>query len=92
MKQPLEILIKLKLIFASYAELFNGSVAEKVMQSFQFPQKKKSAQTFPHNIYAVLCGRYFSVYYRICITLHNRFMRNPVHPCTFAYFAQCPSQ
>ena len=40
MKQPLEILIKLKLIFASYAELFNGSVAEKVMQSFSFLKKR----------------------------------------------------
>ena len=67
MKQPLEILIKLKLIFTSYAELFNGSITEKVMLSFSSPQKKESAQIFLHNAY-------------------DRFMRNPDHPCIFAYF------
>ena len=59
MKHPLEILIKLKLMFTSYAELFNGSVTEKFMQSFWSPQKKKSAQTFPHNVCAVLCREIF---------------------------------
>ena len=59
MKQPLEILIKLKLMFTSYAELLNCSVMKKVMPSFRSPQKKKSAQTFPHNVYAVLCGEMF---------------------------------
>ena len=34
MKQPIEILIKLKLMFTSYSELFNGSVTGKVMRSF----------------------------------------------------------
>ena len=32
---------------------------EKVMPSFRSPEKKKSAQTFPHNVYAVLCGKIF---------------------------------
>ena len=41
MKQPLEILIKLKFMFMSYAKLFNGSI------------------TFPHNVYALLCGKIF---------------------------------
>ena len=59
MKQLLEILIKLKLMFTSHAELLNGSVMKKVMRSFRSPQKKKSAQTFPHNVYAVLCGKIF---------------------------------
>ena len=59
MKQPLEILIKLKLMFTSYAELLNGSIMKKIMRSFRSPQKKKSAQTFPHNVYAVLCGKVF---------------------------------
>ena len=59
MKQLLEILIKLKLIFTSYAELFNGSITAKVMRSFWSPQKQKSAQTFPRNVYAVLCGKIF---------------------------------
>ena len=59
MKQSLEILIKLKLMFTNYAELFNGSITEKVMWSFWSPQKNKSAQTFPHNVYAVLCGNIF---------------------------------
>ena len=53
MKQPLEILIKLKLMFTSYVELLNGSIMEKVMRSFWSPQKQKSAQTFPHNVYGV---------------------------------------
>ena len=48
MKQPLEILIKLKLMFTSYAELLNSSIMKKVMRSFRSPQKKKSAQTFLH--------------------------------------------
>ena len=56
MKQPLEILIKLKLMFTSYAELFDDSIMEKVMGSFCSSQNKKSAQTFPHNLYGVLCG------------------------------------
>ena len=59
MKQPLEILIKLKLMFTSYAELFNGSITEKIMRSFWSPQKQKSVQTFPHNVYAVSCGKIF---------------------------------
>ena len=59
MKQPLEILIKLKLMITSYAELFNDSVMEKVMQSFCSSLNKKSAQTFPYNLYAVLCGKTF---------------------------------
>ena len=55
MKQPLEILIKLKLMITSYAELFDDSIMEKVMGSFCSSQNK-SAQTFPHNPYGVLCG------------------------------------
>ena len=61
MKQPLEILIKLKLMFTSYVELLNGSIMKKVMRNFGSPQKMKSAQTcyvetyffislpYPHN-------------------------------------------
>ena len=59
MKQPLEILIKLKLMFTSYAELLNSSIMKKVMRSFRSPQKKKSAQTFLHNVYTVLYGKIF---------------------------------
>ena len=59
MKQPLEILIKLKLMLTSYTELFNGSITENIMRSFWCPQKKNPAQTFPHNIYPVLCGKIF---------------------------------
>ena len=59
MKQTLEILIKLKLMLTSYTELFNGSITENIMRSFWCPQKKNPAQTFPHNIYAVLCGKIF---------------------------------
>ena len=60
-KQPLEILIKLKLMFTSFVELLNGSIMKKVMRNFGSPQKMKSAQTFPHNVYAVFCGRYFLI-------------------------------
>ena len=73
-----EILIKLKrmlkLMLTSYAELLNGSVIKKVMRSFQSLQKKKLAQTF------VMRKDIFSFHYRIHITPHNTFMRNPVHP------------
>ena len=61
MKQPLEILVKLKLMFNSYAGLSNGLITEKVMRSFWSPQKQKSAQTFPHNIYPVYVERYFLI-------------------------------
>ena len=57
MRQPLEILTKLKLMVMSYAELFNGSITEKVMQSFWSPQKKMSALTFSLNVYAMLCRK-----------------------------------
>ena len=45
-------------MFRSYAELFNGSITEKVIQSF-WSQKQKLDQTFPHNVYAVLSGKKF---------------------------------
>ena len=61
MKHPLEILIKLKLMFTSYAELFNASIKEKVMRSFRSPQSKKSAQTFPHKFMQCYAERYFFI-------------------------------
>ena len=90
MKQPLEILIKLKLVFTSYMELFNGSITERSYVDFLVSLKKKQLQTFLHNVYAVLCKKiFFSFHNRIHLTRQNRFMRNPVNPCIFAYFAQC---
>ena len=59
MKQLLEILIKRKLMFTSYAELLNGLIMKKVIRGFRSPQKKKLAQTFQHNVYAVLCRKVF---------------------------------
>ena len=59
MKQPVEILIKLKLMFTSYAKLLNDSIMKKGMRSFRSLQKKKSVQTFSHNVYEVLCGKIF---------------------------------
>ena len=47
MRQPFEILIKLKLMFMSYAELFNDSITKKVMRSFWSPQKKEVVSNFP---------------------------------------------
>ena len=92
MKQTLEILIKLKLMLTSYTELFNGSITENIMRSFWCPQKKNPAQTFPYNIYAVLCGKIF-IHFITVSTIHktrqNKFMRNPMYPPLFAYFAQC---
>ena len=40
-KHLLEILIKLKLMFTSYAELLKGSITEKVMRSFRSRYKKE---------------------------------------------------
>ena len=90
MKQPLEILMKLKLVFTSYTELFNGSITERSYADLLVSSKKKQVQTFPHKVYAVLCEKiFFSFHNRIHLTRQNRFMRNPVNPCIFAYFAQC---
>ena len=42
----LTIVVKLKLMFTSYAELLNGSIMKKVMRSFWSPPKKEIRSNF----------------------------------------------
>ena len=43
----LTTVVKLKLMFTSYAELLNGSIMKKVMRSFWSPPKKEIRSNFP---------------------------------------------
>ena len=61
MKQLLEILIKVKLMFTSYAELLNGLIMKKVIRGFRSPQKKKLAQTFRITFMQCYAERYFFI-------------------------------
>ena len=50
---------KIKTDVYELCEVIKWFSFEKVMWSFLSPQKNKSAQTFPHNVYAVLYGKIF---------------------------------
>ena len=92
MKQPLELLIK-RVWWLRVMRIYSTvQLRKKLCGVFDFLKKKKKkvGPKFPaYPLCSVMRKEIFSFRYRIHTTSYNRFMRNRVHPCIFAYFAHC---